>query len=262
VVTSEADIPLEKPESIEIYISEPGTCVQRNYGVEKVAPGTDYIAFFDDDFEMREDYLQKAVEFFDEVPAVAGFSGMVIRDGGVTREEAKQIIASYQPKEDYRGIFIRGVKYAILYGCCMMIRSHLLAYEKFDENLPLYGFGEDYDFSMRIKRYGFIGRYNNCLGVHLKSPGGRVNEVQRGYAIVANNWYFLRKGVSHLPPVLAIFRFWFVVVLKLLIDALWRALKGDKTLDWAGRARGFCFAVGDIVLGRSSPRRIMDFSKS
>jgi GT2 family glycosyltransferase len=262
VVTGDEDLPpQDRPDNIEFYISRPSIGIQRNLGLQKIAPGTDYVAFFDDDFELKADYLEKGVQFLDDCPAVAGFSGRVLQDGGISRKEAKEIIAHFQPTENYEGHFIRGVKYAILYGCCMVIRRSVLAHEKFDETLPLYAFGEDYDISMRVQRYGLIGRYEECVGVHLKTTGGRVNEVQRGYAIIANNWYFLRKGVTHLPPFSAHVRFWLVVVVKLWLDALWRTLKGDRSVDWLGRAKGFVIAVVDIFRGRSSPQRMLDFSR-
>jgi GT2 family glycosyltransferase len=262
VVTCAEDMPPEpRPDFIEIYIGKAGTCVQRNFGLEKIAPDIDYVAFFDDDFEMKPDYLEKAVNFLNNYPGIAAISGKVLQDGNIGREEAKKLIAEFRPTETYAGSFIHGIKYAILYGCCMIIRRSLMNYEKFDENLPLYAFGEDYDISMRLRRYGIIGRFEGCIGVHLKTPGGRINEVQRGYSIIANNWYFMRKGVTHLPPLPAMVRFWLVVVIKLLALAVWRALKGDKSCDWAGRAKGFCIAVIDILRGRSSPGRMLDFSK-
>ena len=59
----------------------------------------------------------------------------------------------------------------------MVIRRAILNYETFDENLPLYSYGEDYDISIRLERYGLIGRFAGCVGVHLETPGGRVREV-------------------------------------------------------------------------------------
>jgi GT2 family glycosyltransferase len=211
--------------------------------------------------ELRADYLEKAIHFLDDLPGVAAITGQILKDGGIEREEARSLIAGYQPVEEYSGLFIRDVKHAILYGCCMTIRRSLLNYEKFDENLPLYSFGEDYDISMRLRRYGLIGKYQKCIAVHLKTQGGRVNEVQRGYSIVANNWYFLRKGIVHLPRPLALARFWLIVVAKLLIEALWKSMQRKQDTDWLRRAEGFVLAVVDIVRGRSAPQRVVDFSQ-
>ena len=53
----------------------------------------------------------------------------------------------------------------------MVIRRAVLNYETFDENLPLYSYGEDYDLSIRLERYGLVGRFQGCIGVHLETPG-------------------------------------------------------------------------------------------
>ena len=262
-VPTELDLPEPTGlSSIEFYTGRSGLCRQRNFGLEKVAPDTTYVAFFDDDFELKSDYLEKGVAFLDGCPSIVAFSGRILRDGDITREEARQVIANYQPKERYDGAFVSHINiYSILYGCCMMIRHSLLKYEKFDENLPLYSYGEDYDISIRLKRYGGLGRFQHCLGVHLQHPSGRVNEVQRGYSMVANNWYFLQKGVVHRSPGMAQIRFWAVIVVKPLAIAFVQLLKRDESIDWSARAKGFLFAVADIAQGRCSPDRMLNFSK-
>jgi hypothetical protein len=35
----------------------------------------------------------------------------------------------------------------------------------FDENLPLYSYGEDYELSLRLKKFGRVGRLSNAVGV-------------------------------------------------------------------------------------------------
>ena len=40
--------------------------------------------------------------------------------------------------------------------------------ETFDEALPAYSLGEDYDLWVRVKRYGLTGRYDRCVAVHLR----------------------------------------------------------------------------------------------
>ena len=140
----------------------------------------------------------------------------------------------------------------------MVVRRSILDYEKFDENLPLYSFAEDYDLSMRLERYGSVGKFALCIGVHLASPGGRVPEVLRGYAFVANPWYFLKKGTVHLPPFLARVHFWLAVFGRTFLFTLWKVLIRDRSVDWAGRLRGILLAFQDILLGRSHPRRILE----
>ena len=140
----------------------------------------------------------------------------------------------------------------------MIIRRAVLNYETFDENLPFYSYGEDYDLSIRLERYGLIGKFDGCIGVHLATPGGRVRELLRGYSFVANNWYFLKKGVIHLPLLLAWLRFLLICVGKSILVSLWNLVKGDRSLDWSGRLKGHLLAVKDIFVGRCHPERIKE----
>ncbi|HTD15000.1 MAG TPA: glycosyltransferase family 2 protein [Chthoniobacterales bacterium] len=257
VVPSNNDLPAKEwGEEVQYIVGPLGLTSQRNKGIAAIPATVPYVGCFDDDFELKEDYLEQAVAFMNANMSIMGISGRLLAGGGISRQEAKKLIASYQPHEDPRGMFFSRGKHHILFGCNMIIRRAVLNYETFDENLPLYSYGEDYDLSIRLERYGLIGRFHGCVGVHLETPGGRVREVLRGYSFVANNWYFLKKGVMHLPPFMAWTRFWLVCVGKNLWQCLLRLLKGDRSLDWSGRLKGHLLALKDIFLGRCDPRRI------
>jgi GT2 family glycosyltransferase len=232
--------------------------LQRNKGITAIPITVPYVGCFDDDFELKEDYLEQAVAFMNANVSIMGISGQLLAGGGISRQEAKKLIASYQPRQNPRGMFFSQGKHHILFGCNMIIRRAVLNYETFDENLPLYSYGEDYDLSIRLERYGLIGRFHGCVGVHLETPGGRVREVLRGYSFVANNWYFLKKGVMHLPLFMAWTRFWLVCVGKSVWQCLSKLLKGDRSLDWSGRLKGHLLALKDIFLGCCHPGRIKE----
>jgi glycosyltransferase involved in cell wall biosynthesis len=190
VLPSIEDLPAKKWRDHVQYIVGPnGSSSQRNRGIEAIPSAVPYVACFDDAFELKEDYLEQAVAF------LAG--------GGITREEAKKLIASYRPREDPRGIFFSQGKHHILFGCKMIIRRALLNYETFDENLPLYSYGEDYDLSIRLERYGRVGRFMVASGFILK----RRQPVCVKYYADTRSWrttgIFLHKGVIHLPLFMA-----------------------------------------------------------
>jgi GT2 family glycosyltransferase len=261
VVPSVEDLPKNQwGEEVQYIIGTLGLTAQRNKGLTAIATTVPYVGYFDDDFELKEDYLDQAVAFMNANISVMGISGRLLGKGGraVDRSQAKELIANYSPAENPRGTFYSQGKHHILFGCNMIIRRAVLNYEKFDENLPLYAYGEDYDMSIRLERYGLVGRFAGCVGVHLETSGGRVREVQRGYSFVANNWYFLKKGVMHLPPLMAWTRFWWVCVGKNTWHSLWHLLKGDQSLDWRGRCKGHLVALKDIFQGRCHPRRIQE----
>jgi GT2 family glycosyltransferase len=202
--------------------------------------------------------LEQAVAFMNANVSIMGISGYVLADGDISRQEAKNLIANYRPGTNPKGRFFSQGKHHILYGCNMVIRRAVLNYETFDENLPFYSYGEDYDLSMRLEHYGLVGKFDGCIGVHLATPGGRVREVLRGYSFVANNWYFLRKGVTHLPLLMAWIRFVLICVGKSILITLWNLLRGDRSLDWSGRLKGHLLAVKDIFTGRCHPERIKE----
>jgi glycosyltransferase involved in cell wall biosynthesis len=260
VVPTVEDVPRRSwGESVQFIVGPHGGCVQRNKALEAIPLSVDYVGFFDDDIELRVDFLEQATLFMRRNPTTIAFSGHLLADGnGVTRAEARGLLAHHTHGENLNGLFRCKGKFHSLHGCNMIVRRSILDYERFDENLPLYSFAEDYDLSMRLERYGNIGKFGLCIGVHLASPGGRVREVLRGYSFVANPWYFLKKGTVHLPPFLAWVRFWLAVFAKTFLFTLWKVLTRDRSLDWAGRLKGILLAFQDIVLGRSHPRRILE----
>ena len=259
VVPSIEDLPPQQwGDDVKYIVGPLGLTSQRNKGIEAIPATVKYVGCFDDDFELKADYLEQAVAFMNANVSVVGISGRILKDGGINREEAKTLIASYKPGESSRGMFFSRGKHHILYGCNMVIRRAVLNYEKFDENLPFYSYGEDYDLSIRLERYGLIGRFQGCIGVHLETPGGRVREVLRGYSFVANNWYFINKRVMHLPLHMAWIRFWAICFGKSTLTSLWNLLKRDRSLDWSGRLKGQLLALKDILLGCCDPGRIKE----
>jgi GT2 family glycosyltransferase len=257
VVPSIEDLPRKQWDDVQYIVGPLGLTSQRNKGIEAISNTVTYVGCFDDDIELRADYLEQAVAFMNANVSIMGISGRILANGGVSREEAKKLIAGYKTGGDPRGMFFSRGKHHILYGCNMIIRRAVLNYEIFDENLPFYSYGEDYDLSIRLERYGLVGRFEGCVGVHLVTPGGRVREVLRGYSFVANNWYFLKKGVMHLPFLMAWTRFWSICGKSTLIS-LWNILKGDRSLDWSGRLKGHLLALKDIFLGCCHPGRIKE----
>jgi glycosyltransferase involved in cell wall biosynthesis len=259
VVPCNEDLPKnEWGPGVQYIVGPHGLTSQRNKGIAAIPNDVTYVGCFDDDFELKSDYLQQAVDFLDANTSIIGISGDVLANGGISREEAIAMIASWKAPVSRRGRFISRGKHHILYGCNMVIRRSVLNYELFDENLPFYSFGEDYDLSIRLEHYGLIGRFDGCVGIHLETPGGRVREELRGYSFVANNWYFLGKGVRHLPLFVAWTRFWLICVGKSILISLSHLLKGDRSLDWSGRLKGHLLAVKDIFTGRCHPERIKE----
>lgn len=249
--------PRESAEGIIVLVGPPGGSAQRNTAIRHVPLDVPYIAFFDDDMEIHPSYLDHAVSFLEKNPDVAAISGVLLADGNISRERARALLerdATWMSEPSLRD---RGPHH-VLYACNAVVRAKPLRETLFDENLPLYSYGEDYDLSLRLKQFGRVGRLSNAVGVHLQTLAARVSGKRYGYAKIANNWYFLQKGVCHIAAPWSYVRFVLIIVLKQLYVNLRTALSGKLQRDPWGQIQGNLLALVDIICGRSSPNRILD----
>jgi GT2 family glycosyltransferase len=258
-VTSLDDIPPGDlaAEGVTILTGSIGGSAQRNTAIRQAPPEINYFAFFDDDMEIHPSYLHNAVAFLKQNPDVVAISGNLLADGNISREAASALVANDSIWAGAATLRDRG-RHHILYACNAVIRAEPLRQTLFDENLPLYSYGEDYELSLRLKAYGRVGRLSNAVGVHLQTQASRVSGKRYGYAMVANNWYFIRKGVCHLAAPWSYVRFILVVILKRLLINLRDAISGKLQRDPWGQIQGNLLAVFDVISGRSSPQRILE----
>jgi len=234
-----------------------GGSAQRNTAIRQVPLNIRYIAFFDDDIELHPTYLEHAVSFLEKNPNVVAISGVMLADGNISRAAARALLERDRTWMSAPSLQDKG-RHHVLYACNAVVRTEYLRETFFDENLPLYSYGEDYELSLRLKRFGGVGRLSNAVGVHLKTQAARVSGKRYGYAMVANNWYFIQKGVCHLAAPWSYVRFALVIVLKRLCMNLGDALSGRLQRDPWGQIHGNLLALMDIIWGRSSPKRILD----
>lgn len=238
------------PSGTVVVHGERGTATQRNTGLEAV-PDATYVFCFDDDTVVREDFIERAVMFFDRHPDVVGITGRVLLDGAasnaVPREEADRALAAslldqpaghWQPSRE-------------LYGCNLAFRADLIGGERFDGRLPLYSWLEDHDFARRLMRHGSLAKVEDCVVVHrgVKS-GGRMAHERLGYAQVMNPAYLYHVGSFPLWLTLheALPRFGKNIVLSVVgPESSWRR----------ERLRGNLRAAADIALRRFTPERIL-----
>ena len=215
-----------------------------------------YVFFADDDIEFQHAYLAEAVLLLEAFPGIIGLSGKVLKDGDVSRERAKELIRTANEPNHWKGRFrVRG-RFKQLYGCNMMLRRSILEHEAFDDELPGYSFGEDYDFSVRVRRYGITGVYDRCIAVHLKAAGGRSNPAGVAYSHLANHWHFHQKGISHLPWPWSLVWIGYMCV-TLPLKSLRALMRGE--ISRAGQElRGYALAIADILRGRSRPSRALE----
>lgn len=242
-------------EGVELMTGPRGLTCQRNRVIEAAAADMDLLIFLDDDFIPAPGFIPRMAAVFAADPDVVIATGDVLADGilgkGLTQSEAMDIIRT----AGERGEQVSEIYNA--YGCNMAVRlapivKHRLA---FDEELPLYGWLEDVDFSRSIARYGRSVHISGACGVHLGVKSGRQPGKRLGYSQVANPMHLLRKGTMSWTRALA------QVGRNIMANAR-GALLNERTIDRRGRLNGNFLALSDLLIGRASPMRILDLSPS
>ena len=237
--------------TIRVVQGATGSSHQRNAMI--AASSADVMVFFDDDFLPAANFLAEVEALFAGDPHVMVATGHVVEDGaqgaGLELEEGCRILDA----DDFRGS--ASVKPIFNgYGCNMAIRlaptrEHAI---RFDENLPLYAWLEDVDFSRQLAAYGKVVKSNRLRGVHLgtkkagRSPGRRL-----GYSQIANRIYIRRKGN------MTWFQTWEGNAQNFVANLV-KSLKPEPWVDRRGRLAGNILALRDLVTGQIDPRKILD----
>jgi GT2 family glycosyltransferase len=218
---------------VQVIQCQRGLTVQRNVGLEAVE--TEYTLFLDDDIELAPDYFEVCLRIMECNRHVALIGGWAVVED-VSRAEALQHILCQTP------VSCDWVPATSAYGCNMFVRTQLARCELFDEELPLYGWLEDYDWSMRISRHGQVAWSQAAKVIHLRTRSGRSRGDLLGYSQIANPLYLWRKGVMSLR------RF-----LKHWAQSVAGNIRRQRTRELFGNLTAF----RDLILGRIHPTRIL-----
>ncbi|MGY1774369.1 glycosyltransferase family 2 protein [Geodermatophilus sp. SYSU D00804] len=234
-----------------VVVHARGLTAQRNAALSAVPEAT-HVFCFDDDAVVREDYLERAMGFFEAHPEVVALTGRVLLDGAagaeIPRAEADRAL------EESLGNPVTGhwTSSRELYGCNFAFRPGALEGEQFDARLPLYSWLEDHDFARRAMRHGSLAKVQDCVIVHrgVKS-GGRVAHERLGYSQVMNPAYL--HHVGSFPLWLALHE-----TLPRLVKNVLLSARGPQAEWRRERLRGNLLAVADVVRRRFTPERIVD----
>lgn len=239
-----------------LVIGPKGLTRQRNRALDCLRPADEapadqgFVAFFDDDFVPRDDWLENAAAEFAGRPACVGLTGVLLADGangpGYGFPEAREMIAkgtsALRPRDERR----RPGPARALYGCNMALRLSALASVMFDESLPLYGWLEDEDVSGQLRKVGDLVRSDQLVGVHLGAKSGRVPGTNYGYSQIANPIYLVRKGTYPASSAAGL-------MARNLAANLLKALFPEPYVDRMSRLRGNMLALSDLARGRLHP---------
>jgi GT2 family glycosyltransferase len=236
-----------------------GLTKQRNNGA-RVAPfGAEYLLFLDDDTELALNYLESMEKLFDHQKEIVVASGVSAADGlrlgrALARDEAAAATRGH--RSESRTEPAEGA-----YGCNMFVRRSVLATVGFDEQLPLDGWLEDYDFSVRSKQYGLVVWNHETCVAHL---GLQRTTDERGFLVgysqIANSYYLWQKEV--IPSLRRLLSaFWFPALRVSLQGTLHGKPPWNLMFDYKGRLRGNAYALADAARFRLAPSRILSLAE-
>lgn len=251
---SEADCPTlgDYPFRLKVVTGPRGMTAQRNRGLDQVSPDSQVVIFYDDDFVPSRYSIEGLETFFATHPEVGGATGELIADGiigaGISPDQAAEMVKTWDAEAKPRaGTVLR--RRPGLYGCNMAFRVSMIGSHRFDEDLPLYAWLEDVDFSARIGHPMVLT--DAFTGVHCGEKRGReASGVRLGYSQICNPVYLLRKGTLSWANAVRL-------ISRALLSNVVKGLRPDPWVDRKGRRRGNLMAIGDVLRGHADPRRIL-----
>jgi GT2 family glycosyltransferase len=236
---------------VRVVVSErQGTSAQRNAALKGVQ--TPYTLFLDDDVELAPNFVESMERLMEEFEDAVAATGFVVADGaqgdtGLDRSFAASAAMNYVPEQDNHDCD-QG------YGCNLFVRTRIFNEVLFDENLSLYGWLEDLDFSTNCLRHGRIIKNTGTCLAHLGTPSGRMSGVRFGYSQIINPFYLWRKnGSPDLSHV--VLAHWLVSVARNARRTVIR-IPSDRT-DRANRFRGNMIALCHLLGGKVDPSHIL-----
>lgn len=238
---------LQGRNDVVVLTGPAGLAAQRNTALANLPPGTEIVAFFDDDFVVHQDWLAAAAQAFRDEASIVAFTGRVLADGatgpGIALAEAMKLVVA-PPTSDWSWI----EPYSP-YGCNMAFRLASIGDLRFDERLVLYGWLEDRDFAAGLaRRGGRLVKSADAIGVHMGVKGGRMAGERFGYSQIVNPLYMLRKGTMTLGQVAD-------HLFRNMSANFGRSLRPEPFIDRRGRLRGNLLGIADILRGRMQPER-------
>jgi hypothetical protein len=253
VGAADADFPSQQNlPGMQFVVGSRGSTKQRNCALDLLGARFDVIVFFDDDFVPAKDFIAGVERLMSGHPDIAAASGHLLADGfrspGISFAEADNLITAHE-RDGLDLPYI--VDQPGAYGCNMVIRVAALPGARFDENLPLYGWLEDLDFSVPFAKMGRIVKTSFCVGVHLGAKTGRSPGLQLGYSQIANPLYLAAKGTIERRRAVT-------MAVKNVIANSVRSLAPEAYIDRRGRLLGNLLAIADLVRSRLHPTRVLN----
>ncbi|MFN3213543.1 MAG: glycosyltransferase family 2 protein [Henriciella sp.] len=251
-VTSEADLPADfNDPDVEIIMGSKGASTQRNRALDHLGSSVDYVIFYDDDYVPSRFAIENLISFFDQNPDIVGAMGNTFKDGiggpGYSFAKASRMVQEKDSEPAPTPEIYKDV--SGLYGCNMAFRNEAIGTVRFDENLPMYSWLEDNDFSNQLLGRGRLVHTNAFWGVHCGIKKARSPGLRLGYSQIANPIYLSRKGTLPWPKALHLMS-------RNFLANHAKTLAPEPWVDRWGRAKGNWLAIRHIFSGKLDPTHI------
>jgi GT2 family glycosyltransferase len=236
------------------YIKGPkdGLPAARNLGV-KFAEG-DLILFLDDDTLLEKNVIQTLIFFFEKNPKALGVQPRILNVGG-SSSDSKHVLSLFQysilkvfmltysaenklsVRRSGMSIFpstlTRVIAAQRLFGCCFCVKREIFTNFKFDENLKLWAYMEDLDFSYRVykKNPDSLFAIPYAKVVHKHSPEGRISSKTTIYMSIIYWFYIFFKDFFE-SSILNLLAFMWALLGKLIVTTEVLLLKREPREKW------------------------------
>ncbi len=264
-----------------------GLTRQRNYGVSKVAPNMDLVAFLDDDVVLLPDYFEKLLEAFVDVEVV-GASGYILDhtnpeawhqkkrdekisfnqyefDGWVCKEASRNTLRkrfgllskeppckmpSFSNGRSAGSLPPSGKMYPAEYlmGGVSAYRTSLFKQIKFSHYFEGYGLYEDLDFSLRASFRGKLYVHTGAQLYHYHDASGRPNSFKYGKMVIRNGWYVWRVKYEH-PSWEGRIKFYATAILLTCVRYL-NSITGPKRIEALREAWGRTYGLFSLCFNK------------
>ncbi len=206
-----------------------GLTKQRNYGIQKVAEGSEIVCFLDDDIVLTPEYFQnliatysqnsdalgvggyildevqwkrnsvgKAVEFdefeMDDYVRKLGSRNVLRKKLGLLSDQAPGIMPEFSNGLSIGFLPPSGKTYPVEFfmGGVASYRKELFEKISFSSYFEGYGLYEDMDFCLRASKIGQLYVNTAAQLYHYHEEAGRPNRFNYGKMVIRNGWYVWR----------------------------------------------------------------------
>lgn len=266
-----------------------GLTKQRNYGIARIHPSTEIVAFLDDDLVLEPDYFERLLETYELKPDAVGAGGIDVKENrwvpvreGMEYPPTRYYVLDDWVLEEPRRYRLRkklglmsdlppgkiplfshgrssfppsGKIYEVdhFMGGIASYRKWVFYKIRFSEYFEGYGLYEDFDFTVRASRLGKLYVNTAAKVWHYHEPAGRPNQYKYGKMVVRNGWYVWRLKHPN-PPTEAKIK-WNVITLLLALLRLGNAITGPERIQALSEFSGRLIAWIELLFYKPTIKR-------